>query len=87
MYDKNSKKRFTIVYSTVDFEQWQIDRLVILSDTHCVKELDNGIIGVEVYECHVNGIVRGVAKNWGTTPMAVYRLFKGEPVLYPIPNT
>lgn len=85
MYDKNSKKIFTVVYDLSQFEAWQVERIPMLCDRQWWRDLEEGYLFLEVYEKCVTSTVNGVRKNWGISPMCVVRFVKGNAVLHPIP--
>ena len=84
MYNKNSRKIFVIVYSLIQFEEWQIQRVPIMCDRHWWKD-EEGHLFLEVYEKGVTSIVNGMRKNWGISPVCVVRFEKGNAIHYPIP--
>lgn len=85
MYDKNSRKIFTVIYCLSEFEDWQIKRIPMLCDRGWWRDPEEGLLYLEVYEKGVTSTVNGVRKNWGVSPMCVVRFEKKNAIHYPIP--
>ena len=82
----NTKKVFMLVYDLSEFQDWQLKRIPLMCDTRWYRNVEEGTLEIDVYERNINSRVKAIYSHWNITPMAIVRMEKKNPVLYPIPK-